>query len=192
MTTTPTVSYNLVSAVKSCLKRYVQFSGRACRSEYWYWTLATIVLAFILAFVTGDFSNPEGESSLVSDLYSLAIFLPGLAVFVRRMHDIGRSGWNYLWNLFPSSAGLSFWCICASPPPPPMNTAKAPPLPRPDSTDTFCFSHGAPHSRCAVFFSCTLTGRLIFERRACHLRQLTLNILAKVRASGRLVRKPRP
>ena len=101
MTTTPTVSYNLVSSVKSCLKRYVQFSGRACRSEYWYWTLATIVLAFILAFVTGDSSNPEGESSLVSDLCSLAIFLPSLAVFVRRMHDIGRSGWNYLWNLLP-------------------------------------------------------------------------------------------
>ena len=101
MTTTPTVSYNLVSAVKSCLKRYVQFSGRACRSEYWYWTLATIVLAFILAFATGDFSNPEGESSLVSDLYRLAIFLPSLAVFARRMHDIGRSGWAWLWCLIP-------------------------------------------------------------------------------------------
>lgn len=101
MTTTPTISYNLVSAVKSCLKRYVQFSGRACRSEYWYWTLATIVLAFILAFATGDFSNPEGESSLVSDLYSLAIFLPSLAVFARRMHDIGRSGWAWLWCLIP-------------------------------------------------------------------------------------------
>lgn len=101
MTTTPTVSYNLVSAVKSCLKRYVQFSGRACRSEYWYWTLATVVIAIILSIATGDSSNPEAGSSLVSKLFQLATFLPGLAVFVRRMHDIGRSGWNYLWVLLP-------------------------------------------------------------------------------------------
>lgn len=101
MTTTPTVSYNLVSAVKSCLKRYVQFSGRACRSEYWYWTLATVVIAIILSIATGDSSNPEAGSSLVSNLFQLATFLPGLAVFVRRMHDIGRSGWNYLWVFLP-------------------------------------------------------------------------------------------
>ena len=75
MTTTPVVSYNIGSAVKSCLKRYAQFSGRACRSEYWYWTLATVLVAIILSIATGDFSNPDGESSLVSDLYSLAIFL---------------------------------------------------------------------------------------------------------------------
>ncbi len=101
MTTTPTVSYNLVSAVKSCLKRYAQFKGRACRSEYWYWTLATVVIAIILSIATGDFSNPEAGSSLVSNLFQLATFLPGLAVFVRRMHDIGRSGWNYLWVFLP-------------------------------------------------------------------------------------------
>lgn len=101
MTTTPTVSYSLVSAVKSCLNRYAQFSGRACRSEYWYWTLATVLVASILAIATGDFSDPDGESSIVRDLYNLAIFLPGLAVFVRRMHDIGRSGWNYFWCLLP-------------------------------------------------------------------------------------------
>jgi uncharacterized membrane protein YhaH (DUF805 family) len=115
MTTTPTVSYNLVSAVKSCLKRYVQFSGRACRSEYWYWTLATIMLAFILAFVTGDSSNPEGESSLLSDLFSLAIFLPSLAVFARRMHDIGRSGWAWLWCLIPFVGAIIVLVFLVSP-----------------------------------------------------------------------------
>ena len=114
MTTTPIVSYNIVSAVKCCLKRYVQFNGRACRSEYWYWQLANFLVAFILACVTGDLSNPE-ESSIVSDLYNLAVFLPSLAVFVRRMHDIGRSGWNFFWACLPIIGWIILLVYCCKP-----------------------------------------------------------------------------
>lgn len=101
MTTTPTVSYSLVSAVKSCLNRYAQFSGRACRSEYWYWTLAYVILGIVLNLLEGNPDDPNTVMTVIGAIVNLILFLPNLAVFVRRMHDIGRSGWNYLWNFLP-------------------------------------------------------------------------------------------
>lgn len=101
MSTTPIVSYNIVTAVTSCLKRYVKFSGRACRSEYWYWTLVMCIIGWTLAILAGDPMNPNATWSAISNIFSLAILLPSLAVAVRRLHDTGRSGWNVLWNLLP-------------------------------------------------------------------------------------------
>ena len=111
MTTTPTVSYNLVSSVKSCLKRYVQFSGRACRSEYWYWQLALFILGLIVAIIELAMGY-EDQSSPISTLIDLALFLPGLGVFVRRMHDIGRSGWNFFWALLPIIGWIILLVYC--------------------------------------------------------------------------------
>lgn len=101
MTTTPPVSYNIVTSVSSCLKRYVKFNGRACRSEYWYWTLVMCIISWTLAVLAGDPLNPDATWSAISNIFSLATFLPSLAVCVRRLHDTGRSGWNILWNLLP-------------------------------------------------------------------------------------------
>ena len=84
---------NMIEAVQSCLKKYVGFSGRARRSEYWYWVLATIIIAVILAIIEAVLGlSTEGDGPL-SNLFNLAIFLPGLAVSFRRLHDAGRSGW---------------------------------------------------------------------------------------------------
>ena len=84
---------NMIEAVQSCLKKYVGFSGRARRSEYWYWVLATIIIAVILAIIEAVLGlSTEGDGPL-SNLFNLAIFLPGLAVSFRRLHDTGRSGW---------------------------------------------------------------------------------------------------
>ena len=84
---------NMIEAVQSCLKNYVGFSGRARRSEYWYWVLATIIIAVILAIIEAVLGlSTEGDGPL-SNLFNLAIFLPGLAVSFRRLHDTGRSGW---------------------------------------------------------------------------------------------------
>lgn len=84
---------NMVDAVKSVLSQYVGFSGRARRSEYWYWTLATIlagILVGIIELVLGLGSDTSGP---LSSVLNLALFLPGLAVTFRRLHDTGRSGW---------------------------------------------------------------------------------------------------
>jgi len=84
---------NMIDAVKSVLTQYVGFSGRARRSEYWYWILAT----FLLGVVVGIFELAIGLSSdgsgPVAQILRLALFLPGLAVGFRRLHDTGRSGW---------------------------------------------------------------------------------------------------
>ena len=84
---------NMVDAVKSVLSKYVGFSGRARRSEYWYWTLATILASIAIGIVEMIVGLGSDGSGPLSSLLSLAIFLPGLAVTFRRLHDTGRSGW---------------------------------------------------------------------------------------------------
>src|SRR6185436_4072398 len=75
---------------------YATFSGRSSRSAYWYWVL----FAFIVGVVATIIDIAIG-SRIVSVITSLALLLPGLAVTVRRLHDIGRSGWWVLIVLVP-------------------------------------------------------------------------------------------
>ena len=85
------------------LKRYGVFIGRARRAEFWWFFLINLLITAALAFVdqlTGTLS-PEGGYGLLSGIYSLAVLLPTLAVAVRRLHDIGRSGWWLLIGLIP-------------------------------------------------------------------------------------------
>lgn len=77
---------------KLALSKYTIFTGRSRRSEYWYFSLAQILIGMAinaLAWVTGA----EVISSVISMIFSLAMLLPGLAVAVRRLHDVGKSGW---------------------------------------------------------------------------------------------------
>lgn len=80
-----------------CLKQYVDFSGRARRKEYWMFYLFNVIVSLVLFFVDGLIGTKIHGVGIISSVYSLAVFLPGLAVAVRRLHDIGKSGWNYLW-----------------------------------------------------------------------------------------------
>ena len=85
------------------LKKYAEFSGRARRKEYWYFFLFNSIIHFMLAVIdviTGTF-NAEVNIGLLSGLYSLAVFIPSLAVSVRRLHDTNRSGWWLLISLIP-------------------------------------------------------------------------------------------
>ena len=85
------------------LKNYVGFSGRARRKEYWMFVLFNIifaVVAMILDNVLGLASKEYGYGPIYG-LYALAVFLPGRAVSVRRLHDIGKSGWWLLIALIP-------------------------------------------------------------------------------------------
>lgn len=81
---------------KVVFENYANFKGRARRSEYWYYLLMTIIISIILMIideVLGLKYGPKDDSGVISSIYSLAVFVPGLAVSVRRLHDIGKSGW---------------------------------------------------------------------------------------------------
>ena len=100
---------NFTTAVRSVLSKYVTFSGRALRSEYWWWILFVFLVALVTSIIDGAvvapmlgyeaFSEEAGEP--LSTLVSLAFFLPGLAVGARRLHDIDKSGWWLLIGLIP-------------------------------------------------------------------------------------------
>ena len=85
------------------LKKYAVFSGRARRAEYWYFVLFNLIVAFVLALIDTLLGTTTGVSSfgLLSGIYSLAVLIPTLAVMVRRLHDIDRTGWWLLINLVP-------------------------------------------------------------------------------------------
>ncbi|MGW0393332.1 DUF805 domain-containing protein [Streptomyces sp. NPDC003042] len=79
------------------IKRYADFSGRARRQEYWMFVLCSIPIVAVLMAV--DFAL--GSYPVITWIYSLAVFLPSLGLSVRRLHDIGKSGWWYLVGLIP-------------------------------------------------------------------------------------------
>ena len=79
------------------VKNYANFRGRARRSEYWYFALAN----FLYCIVTGLLSVKVPEVMYLVWIVSLALLVPSLAVCVRRLHDIGKSGWWYLIGFVP-------------------------------------------------------------------------------------------
>jgi uncharacterized membrane protein YhaH (DUF805 family) len=91
-----------VEAIQSGLNNYVNFSGRASRSELWFWILFSILASVVASVIGGILVNIVGSAgSLVSLIVSLGLILPGLAVEVRRLHDIDKSGWWVLISVVP-------------------------------------------------------------------------------------------
>jgi uncharacterized membrane protein YhaH (DUF805 family) len=86
-------------AVRLGFSNYVNFSDRACRSEYWYWFLFATVGA--IAFDKIDTDIIGSDIPIASAIFTLATFLPGLSLAVRRLHDLDRSGWWCLLCLIP-------------------------------------------------------------------------------------------
>ena len=78
------------------LRRYAQFSGRSRRMEYWMFTLFTLLVTVVATLADAAFGFGVEENGPVGVITSLALLIPGIAVAVRRLHDIGRSGWWYL------------------------------------------------------------------------------------------------
>lgn len=99
----------IVRAVKTCLQKYGTFTGRARRSEYWFWALALTIVEILLLVVMdplGDF----GFWLLVGVLF--ASLLPSVAVAVRRLHDTDRSGfWLLLWPIPVASLVLLYFLL---------------------------------------------------------------------------------
>jgi uncharacterized membrane protein YhaH (DUF805 family) len=106
-------------AIRSGFRNYVTFSGRASRSEFWYWALFALLASIVGSIVDHTFF-PFASTGPIEGLISLVLFLPGLAMGIRRLHDIDRSGWWWLialtvigivlllvWACTPGTAGAN-------------------------------------------------------------------------------------
>ena len=87
---------NIAESVGTCLSKYVNFEGRASRSEYWWFMLAIFLATLVLSFI----------SILLGTVVYLALILPMIAAAARRLHDIGKSAWFLLVGLIPLVGGL--------------------------------------------------------------------------------------
>ena len=108
---------NFQEAVKTCFSKYVDFSGRASRSEYWWFVLAYVVVAIVAGFI----------HEVVYGLVILAFLLPLLSVGARPRHDNGKSAWWLLIGLIPR-VGLVLLYFMVQPSQPEDNEHGAPPL----------------------------------------------------------------
>lgn len=79
------------------LKKYVDFNGRARRKEYWMFILVCVIITIILSIIEVILLISSGlQPGILTNLFALAILLPGISVGIRRMHDNGKSGWFIL------------------------------------------------------------------------------------------------
>ena len=77
-------------ALRSAIvENYCNFEGRASRSQYWWYVLFTALLGFLIGIIFGE----ETTGNIIQGIVTLALLLPGLGLAVRRLHDIGKSGW---------------------------------------------------------------------------------------------------
>ena len=100
-----------------CLQNYANFNGRARRKEYWFFVLFNVIFAVVAAIidnVLGLASKDLGYGPIYG-LYALAMFIPGLAVSIRRLHDIGKSGWYFLLAFIPCVGGIILLVFALTP-----------------------------------------------------------------------------
>ena len=89
-------------AIRSAFSQYATFRGRARRSEYWWFSLFLLLVGIVASVLDSALGvDFEGSGGPVSLLVNLAVLLPSLAVAVRRLHDIDRTGWWLLLALIP-------------------------------------------------------------------------------------------
>ncbi|QRG07797.1 DUF805 domain-containing protein [Xanthobacter dioxanivorans] len=105
---------NLNDAVKTCFKKYAEFSGRAKRSEFWWYSLFVVLLSFAYTWKSDNLFF-----YYVGNAFSLLTIIPSWAVGSRRLHDVGRSGW---WQLLALAIigllPLLYWWVQPSQPGP--------------------------------------------------------------------------
>lgn len=95
---------SFIDAIKSCFTQYVGFRGRARRSEYWFFFLLNCGVSLLLSILAS--ATKASFFTVLSVIYGLAVLLPGLAVCVRRLHDIGKK-WTYLFmGLIPVAGSI--------------------------------------------------------------------------------------
>ncbi len=79
------------------IKNYANFSGRARRKEYWMFVLFNIIISIVIGIIDSvlglQYGSGMNQSGILGTVYSLFVFIPSLAVSVRRLHDINKPGW---------------------------------------------------------------------------------------------------
>jgi uncharacterized membrane protein YhaH (DUF805 family) len=115
-----------VSAIKKGFRGYVVWNARSTRSEYWWWSLFAIIVALVATVIDSvvfSSNSMTGGIGPVGAITSLALFLPGLSVWIRRLHDTDRTGWwawivlipfvgviiALVFALLPSKVGPTRW-----------------------------------------------------------------------------------
>jgi uncharacterized membrane protein YhaH (DUF805 family) len=91
-------------SIVNVFQNYANFSGRARRSEYWYFTLFIFLVSAVLSGLNAAVFGTDAQMTIftvIQSLFSLATLIPSIAVTVRRLHDIGKSGWFYFLILIP-------------------------------------------------------------------------------------------
>jgi uncharacterized membrane protein YhaH (DUF805 family) len=100
------------------LKRYVDFNGRASRSEFWMFVLVNLLVSIAITIVDKFVGLKIGIFSALNLLYTIGVLLPSIAVAVRRLHDTSKSGWWYFIALIPiigTIALIIFWATDSTP-----------------------------------------------------------------------------
>ncbi len=95
---------NMQDAIRICFAKYAQFSGRARRSEFWWFALFLVLASLVTEVIDSrilGFRWPEYTTGPIAGLFSLATIIPAIAVGVRRLHDTDRSGWWHLLIFIP-------------------------------------------------------------------------------------------
>ena len=110
----PQPSLSFTEAVNVCFNKYANFSGRARRSEYWFFILFGLIVYIVASILDGVLFNVAWDSS-GGPLYwisAIVLFIPSIAVAARRLHDTERSGWRQLWSLTGIGAFfVLYWLI---------------------------------------------------------------------------------
>jgi uncharacterized membrane protein YhaH (DUF805 family) len=96
-------------SIATCFSKYATFTGRSARPEYWWFALFTFAVSLVLGALNG-FSS---EGFTLSEAFTLATFVPGLAVAIRRLHDTNRSGWYLLLAIIPFGIFVLLWMLAS-------------------------------------------------------------------------------
>ena len=101
-----------------CLSKFADFSGRARRREYWTFVLVNCLIAMLLLILGLAFGEDSPASNIMVTIFYLIMLVPNLSVSVRRLHDIGKSGWYMFLSLIPLIGGLILliWSLMDSEP----------------------------------------------------------------------------
>ena len=119
------------TSVTTCFNKYVNFQGRASRSEFWWFTLFVFLVYFIVIFI-----DDVTRQNIAQPIASLVLFLPSLSVQVRRLHDTDKSGWWSLLGLIPLIGNIFLLIMCTFKGTPGTNRFGEDPLLVPENSNT--------------------------------------------------------